>query len=41
MISVAVGSLMRYYREFPSESVKKLILTAVDDMVEKVVANVL
>jgi len=34
MISVAVGSLMRYYREFPSDSLKKLILDAIDDLVE-------
>lgn len=34
MISVAVGSLMRYYRVFGGEDVKKLILSAVDDLVE-------
>lgn len=34
MISVAVGSLMRYYQEFPSEEVRDMILSAVDDMVE-------
>ena len=34
MISVAVGSLMRYYREFPREDIKKMILSAVDDMLE-------
>lgn len=34
MISVAVGSLMRYYQEFPSQDVKEMILDAVDDMVE-------
>lgn len=34
MISVAVGSLMRYYRVFPSEDLKKMILSAVDDLVE-------
>lgn len=34
MISVAVGSLARYYREFPSEKIKKMIVAAVDDMVE-------
>lgn len=33
MISVAIGSLMRYYRVFPSEKIKHLILSAVDDMV--------
>ena len=34
MISVAIGSLMRYYREFPDEEIKGLILRAVDDMIE-------
>ncbi|MCR4897427.1 MAG: glycoside hydrolase family 127 protein [Lachnospiraceae bacterium] len=34
MISVAIGSLMRYYREFPEEGIKGLILRAVDDMIE-------
>jgi len=34
MISVAVGSLMRYYRIFPEQDVKELILGAVDDLVE-------
>lgn len=34
MISVAVGSLMRYYQEFPSLEIKEMILEAVDDMVE-------
>lgn len=34
MISVAVGSLMRYYQEFPSRDIKEMILGAVDDMVE-------
>lgn len=34
MISVAVGSLMRYYRVFKDEEVKKMILKAVDDLVE-------
>ena len=32
MISVAVGSLMRYYREFPREDIKEMIINAVDDM---------
>ena len=32
MISVAVGSLMRYYRAFPDDGLKELILTAVDDL---------
>lgn len=34
MISVAVGSLMRYYRIFQSEELKSLILNAVDDIRE-------
>lgn len=34
MISVAVGSLMRYYRVFPSDSLKKMILGAIDDLTE-------
>jgi len=33
MISVAVGSLMRYYREFPREDIRTMILSAVDDMI--------
>lgn len=34
MISVAVGSVMRYYREFPSADIKDMILRAVDDLLE-------
>ncbi len=34
MISVAIGSLMRYYRQFPDDELKGLILRAVDDMIE-------
>lgn len=34
MISVAVGSLMRYYRVFPDEGLKELLLGAVDDLIE-------
>ena len=34
MISVAIGSLMRYYRIAPSEELKQLLLDAVDDLVE-------
>ena len=34
MISVAVGSLMRYYRAFPTEDIKQLILSAIDDLVD-------
>jgi hypothetical protein len=34
MISVAVGSLMRYYRVKKNENIKKMILEAVDDLCE-------
>lgn len=34
MISVAVGSLMRYYRVFPDEELKAMMLAAVDDLIE-------
>jgi len=34
MISVAIGSLMRYYRIFPSEELKQMLLEAVDDLIE-------
>lgn len=34
MISVAAGSLMRYYRVFKDEEVKDMILRAVDDLIE-------
>ena len=34
MIAVAVGSLMRYYRVFPREDLKEMILRAVDDLVD-------
>jgi len=34
MISVAVGSLMRYYRFFPSKELKDLIIFAVDDLLD-------
>ena len=34
MISVAIGSLMRYYRVFPSDELKELIIDAVDDVRE-------
>ncbi len=34
MISIAVGSLMRYYRIRPKESIKSMILRAVDDLIE-------
>ncbi|MDO4295660.1 MAG: glycoside hydrolase family 127 protein [bacterium] len=34
MISIAVGSLMRYYRIRPNQHIKDMIVDAVDDMVE-------
>ena len=34
MISVAVGSIMRYYRVFPSEKVKNMMIDAVEDLYE-------
>lgn len=34
MISVAIGSIMRYYREFPDPELKKMMLRAVDDLIE-------
>ncbi len=34
MISVAVGSLMRYYRVFPDQELKEMLLGAVDDLIE-------
>lgn len=34
MISVAIGSLMRYYREFPRADIRDMILRAADDLVE-------
>ncbi|MDO5381738.1 MAG: hypothetical protein Q4F06_03335 [Eubacteriales bacterium] len=34
MISVAIGSVMRYYRVFPGEDIKDMILRAVDDLIE-------
>lgn len=34
MISVAIGSVMRYYREFPDEGLKDMMLRAVDDLIE-------
>lgn len=34
MISVAVGSVMRYYRVFPREDIKQMLIRAVDDIVE-------
>ena len=34
MISVAIGSVMRYYREFPDPELKTMMLHAVDDLIE-------
>lgn len=34
MISVAIGSLMRYYRVFPEKDVREMILSAVNDLVD-------
>jgi hypothetical protein len=34
MISVAVGSLMRYYRVFPRSDIKEMLIRAVDDLIE-------
>ena len=34
MISVALGSLMRYYREFPDEALRQMMIRAVEDLIE-------
>lgn len=34
MISVAAGSVMRYYRVFPREDIKQMLIRAIDDVVE-------
>lgn len=34
MISVAVGSIMRYYRVFPSEKTKQMMVDAIEDLYE-------
>ena len=34
MISVAIGSIMRYYRYFPREDIKQMVLRQVDDLIE-------
>ena len=34
MISIAVGSVMRYYREFSKQELKDMMLRAVDDLIE-------
>lgn len=39
MISVAVGSLMRYYRVRPQDRIKNLIIGAVKDMVENCILD--
>lgn len=39
MISIAVASLMRYYNIRPEEKIKKMILDAVDDMVDNCVLD--
>lgn len=39
MISVAVGSLMRYYREFPRTDIKTMIISAVDDLVDNCILD--
>jgi hypothetical protein len=39
MISVAVGSLMRYYRIRPQQKIKDMILRAVDDLCENCILD--
>ncbi len=34
MISVAIGSVMRYYREFPRDDIREMIIRAVNDLIE-------
>ena len=34
MISVAIGSIMRYYRYFPREDIRDMVLRQVDDLIE-------
>ncbi len=34
MIAVAIGSLMRYYRVYPDEELKRMIVRQVDDLIE-------
>ena len=34
MISVALGSLMRYYRVFPSDELRQMMIEAIDDLTE-------
>lgn len=40
MISVAVGSVMRYYRVFPREDIKQMLLKAIDDLIENCLMDV-
>ncbi len=40
MISVAVGSVMRYYRVFPREELKEMLLSAIDDLIENCLLDV-
>ena len=40
MISVAIGSLMRYYREFPRDDIREMIVRAVDDMTENCLMDI-
>lgn len=40
MISVAVGSVMRYYRAFPREDIKEMLLKAIDDLIENCLLDV-
>lgn len=39
MISIAIGSLMRYYRIDPQDRIKGMIIRAVDDMIENCYMN--
>lgn len=39
MISIAIGSLMRYYRIKPSDELKSMILRSIDDMVENCILD--
>jgi hypothetical protein len=40
MISVAVGSVMRYYRVFPREDLKEMLLKVIDDLIENCLLDV-
>lgn len=39
MISIAIGSLMRYYRIKPDEEIKRMIIDAAEDLVENAMLN--